>query len=403
MSKSTSQKPQKPYPEFPLCYHASGRYYKKIRGRFYYFGWYRGANAIPWQDALAQYQKQRDDLYAGRTPRVEGEGLTIADLCNRFLSVKQNLLDAGELTPRSFEDYYKNCALLVSYFGRNRLVSDLASDDFERLRASMSRKWGAVRLGGQINLGRGVFKYAHEAGLIDRPVCFGPGFKKPSKKVLRKLRIARGPRLFTRNEIHALLGAVSIQVRAMILCGVNLGYGNSDVARLSVDHLDLKAGFVDFPRPKTGQPRRAALWPETVAAIKEALAVRPKPKDPADADKVFLTRYGSPWVQAVAVDVTGDNGERVVRVSRDDALCNELRKAMKSLGFNGSRGFYTLRHTYRTVADEVKDQPAIDFTMGHESAHMANVYRERIDDSRLLAVAEHVRGWLFGSDNGMSQ
>jgi len=39
-------------------------------------------------------------------------------------------------------------------------------------------------------------------------------------------------------------------------------------------------------------------------------------------------------------------------------------------------GFYTLRHTFRTVADEAKDQPAADFTMGHESPHMSTVYRE---------------------------
>ena len=58
-------------------------------------------------------------------------------------------------------------------------------------------------------------------------------------------------------------------------------------------------------------------------------------------------------------------------------------------------GFYTLRHTFRTVADEAKDQPAADYIMGHEVPHMSSVYRETISDERLRAVTDHVRAWLF--------
>src|SRR5262249_7926513 len=58
-------------------------------------------------------------------------------------------------------------------------------------------------------------------------------------------------------------------------------------------------------------------------------------------------------------------------------------------------GFYALRHVFRTVADEARDPVAIDLIMGHTDPSMAGHYRERIDDSRLLAVTEHVRLWLF--------
>jgi integrase len=58
-------------------------------------------------------------------------------------------------------------------------------------------------------------------------------------------------------------------------------------------------------------------------------------------------------------------------------------------------GFYTLRHTFRTVADGAKDQPAADHIMGHEVAHMSSVYREGISDERLRAVADHVHAWLL--------
>jgi hypothetical protein len=35
--------------------------------------------------------------------------------------------------------------------------------------------------------------------------------------------------------------------------------------------------------------------------------------------------------------------------------------------------------------------------MGHADRSMSAHYRERIDDSRLARVTDHIRGWLFGN------
>ncbi len=56
---------------------------------------------------------------------------------------------------------------------------------------------------------------------------------------------------------------------------------------------------------------------------------------------------------------------------------------------------YTLRHVFRTLADEVKDPAAIDLIMGHADDSMAGTYREKIADQRLIAVTDHVRTWLL--------
>src|SRR5262249_11167629 len=150
--------------------------------------------------------------------------------------------------------------------------------------------------------------------------------------------------------------------------------------------LDLEAGVIDFPRPKTGIPRRCPLWPETVAALRAVLAAGPEPKDPADAGLVFITKYGAGWCKDTSTN----------------PVSQETGKLLKALGINGRKGlgFYTLRHTFRTVADESKDQPAVDYIMGHEVPHMSAVYRETISDARLRTVADHVRAWLFGSPAG---
>src|SRR5947209_16345949 len=91
--KGATDRPKKPYPDFPLTPHASGAWQKKIRGKIHYFGkWARRANGKlerfegddwekAWKEALAEYKEQADDLHAGRTPRVKSDGLTVADLC----------------------------------------------------------------------------------------------------------------------------------------------------------------------------------------------------------------------------------------------------------------------------------------------------------------------------------
>ena len=71
---------------------------------------------------------------------------------------------------------------------------------------------------------------------------------------------------------------------------------------------------------------------------------------------------------------------------------------VKRLDINGRKGlgFYTLRHTFATIAGESRDQVAVNAIMGHVDNSMAGVYRERISDERLIAVTDTVHQWLFG-------
>jgi integrase len=383
-----SDKPAKPYPDFPLFPHATRRWAKKIRGKLHYFG--------PWDDpdsALAKYLEQKDALHAGRKPRTDPKALTVKDVANAFLNAKQALVKAGELAPVTWAKYKRVSDLLIKHFGKHRIVADLGPDDFATLRNKMSQTWGPLRVRDFVQHIRSVFKYAFESELIDRPMRFGPGFARPSKKVLRLARAAKGKRLFTPEQLRTLLDAAGPQLRAMLLLGINSGLGNTDCARLSLRHLDLDGGWLNYARPKTGIDRRCPLWPETIEALRAVLAKRPEPKDPAHADLVFLTKYRTPWVRATQ-EAQADG---TVRVKFDDAISKETAKLLKALGLRRpGLNFYSCRHVLETVGGAARDQVAIDHIMGHADASMAATYREEVGDDRLRAVADHVRRWLLG-------
>ena len=336
----------------------------------------------PWDDpdgALKKYLEQKGALHAGRKVRDDPTGLTVKERCNRFLNAKQALVESGELASRSWDDYKAACDLCVSWLGKGRLAADLDPDDFAAMRKALAKRWGPVRRGNTIQRIRSVFKYGFDAGLLATPVRFGPGVARPTKKTLRLSRASKGARMFEADELRRLPDAAGQPLRAMILLGVNCGFGNADVGTLPLSAVDLEGGWVNYHRPKTGITRRCPLWPETVEAIKEAITRRPGPEDPKNAGLGFITCKREIWHKK----------------DRDNPASKETRKLLDALGINGSRNFYALRHTFETIGGGAKDQVAVDHIMGHARDEMASVYGEWISDERLRAVADHVRRWLF--------
>jgi integrase len=256
---------------------------------------------------------------------------------------------------------------------------------------------GVHALNRAVTIIRGLFKYAYEADLLDKPMKYGTGFGKPSATLRRKARqsaeLENGKRLFEPTHIVSLLNSASVPLRAMILLGINGGMGNSDCARLPVAAVDFERGIIEFNRPKTGIERVVPLWPESIEALQKALSNRPKPASKEASKLVFLTAFGRPWVRD-NVHRTEHNGfEKVVPV---DSIGRAFGKLMRQIGLTRKGiGFYTLRHTFRTWADEIRDAHAIFRIMGHAIPGMNGLYVEKIELDRLLAVVEHVRAKLF--------
>jgi integrase len=379
-SKPARVKPAKPHPNFPLTAHPSGQWCKRIRQKTFYFGRWEDP-----QSALDRYLQQKDDLFAGRQPKPSADGLTIMDLTSAFLQAKEAAVTAGELKAGSRLDYLATCKEVTLAFGKRRLLTDITAEDFAQLRQRLgNRGWAPSTLSTAITRIRVLLKFASDAGLVASPLPYAQALKKPSKKSLRVDRAKRGVKLFTRDEIRKLLDAANVPLKAMLYLAINAGLGNSDCGSLRLEHLDLDNGHLDYPRSKTGVARRSALWPETVAALRAAIEARPEPADPANATLVFVTKHHASWCKA----------------DHNNPVTQQLSRLMRTLGINGRRGlgFYTLRHIFRTVADEAGDQVAVDYCMGHESGHMSTHYREKISDARLRRVSDFVWAWLFGPE-----
>lgn len=319
--------------------------------------------------------------------RHEADGITVDQLCAQFLESKRMMIEAGELGQLTFDGHYVlACARVQAFFGPHRPIESITPMMFSKLRASLPAAWGPSTTGRAIQAIRTLFKFAYDVGLLEKPIRFGPDFRRPAARLYRLARQAKELQMFEAAEIRAMLDAATPTLRAMIVLAINTGFGNSDCGRLLFSHLDLDKARVNFPRPKTGIPRVCPLWPETVAAIRRAILLRPTPSRPECEQLVFLTSEGNHWCDGEGASSLGLKFSRLV----------------KRLGLHrdGCK-FYGLRRTFETIGGDSLDQVAVDAIMGHapHSSDMGAVYRQRVADDRLIAVTECVRAWLFPDQN----
>lgn len=372
--RQREQKPSKPRPDFPLTPHPCGQWVKRINGKLWHFG--------PWRDpeeALAEYRRQRDALEGGG--ESAGGSLTVSRLCDHFLHSRRQMVDRGDLSERTWKDYLVEAKSLSAFFGPSRTIASLTPRDFARFRESFPGSWGSVRINNAIVRVSAIVNFAFKEGHVSTPIQTGIGFRRVGQKRLRKERAAKDGKFFEAAEIRKLLDIASPQMRAMILLGINAGYGNADCGRLTRDML--VDGWIESHRAKTGIWRAAQLWPETIEAL-IAVLEKPRKNVPAEyADLVFLTRHKRPWW------VEGASG---------DPISKEFTKLRETAGvFRSGVGFYALRHVTQTIGEQAAshDSLAIKILMGHADNSISAEYREKYDREPIRIVCEHLRNWLF--------
>jgi len=169
-----------------------------------------------------------------------------------YLEHQESGVVIGEIEFHHFNDQILILRNFVKSIGPNRLVSDISTI-------------------------KAMYNWAIDNEVINNI---------PNLKAIKKVVILKPEKpTFTASQIQKLLENTSAQMRAMILFGLNCGFGRTDCAKLRWGNLDLKNSRVSFHRGKTGIDRNLPLWPETVATLKQI---------PKSGELVFHTSKENP-------------------------------------------------------------------------------------------------------------
>lgn len=347
-----------PIERFPAKPRRDGRFQKRIRRRLYYFGDGSGDRA----KALAEYERVKHDLYAGRRPRVRVDdpgAATVRTLARKFLADKK-----GSIDPETFKQYRRALRRFVKRVGPDRVWIDLLPDDFTDYGKFLRGSVGPYAYNRERAAIVAMFNHADEQDWIERAPKYGKMFKRIPKRDLRGIRVLR---LLARDEINALLGMSGPNLYAMILLALNGGLGAADCASLPVAKVHLDDGIIrNYARTKNNIPRTVPLWPETVQALRRVIRLHPHSR------YVFRTRSGGPW--------------------RGTGIAHEFAKIADraNVKLPASVGLYAARHTFATYANEVRDTDARRHIMGRLLPNLDDIYVETLFEQRLKAVTDHV-------------
>jgi integrase len=311
------------------------------------------------EDADRIYVEKFQELWRAKSIPTTKGALLVRDLCNLWVDRQHQRFEAGEISKVSYLEYEDSARDFADAVGSGTRLEHLAPNHFADARALFASRFAAHRLSKWLILTRSMFKWAMGHPLRLRAPDYGDCYDLPKRKQFRVERAARGRQIFTADEIHLLLELANPAMRAVILLGVNCAFGQTDICSITSAAIHTNTSWIVFPRTKTAVPRRIPMWPETAAAISVL-----------------------------------EHGKRLFGYTANGINANWRRLLSRAKGVE-QIGFYGLRRTWRTWADNARDQRAAETIMGHVLGDVGSLYVDHVSDSRLIAVSNHVRSRLF--------
>jgi len=124
--------------KFPLTLHPTGQYCKKIRGRMYYFGKDR-------QEALRSYYEHASSLHTGKAELpITGAGVTLRNLCNRYLEHQDSRVATGEIKRRYFYDQTLQLKDFAKFIGPNEAIAEIKTYRVQNYRQELVKEGKAA-------------------------------------------------------------------------------------------------------------------------------------------------------------------------------------------------------------------------------------------------------------------
>lgn len=380
----TAERPAKPYKTFPLWPHKSGSWCVVIDGeRKSFGGWARDPKG---DDAIGEYNKFMEARRRGQEPETETSIVTVREIVNRYLTRQHRRAHAGEITLRDYRDAMGVLEHFADFIGKGTRIANLRPVRFGELRADMmERELSAATMKRRIAHIKSMFKWAFDEAHIAAPPRYGGDFKPTAKAGPKRVL------LFSPEEVCCMIAASALPLRPMIRLGIECGMGNTDIAELRWDEIDLDTRIVKLVRFKTKINRRCVISPALVADLKAWKLIQDKREVPReDLGLVFTTLNGLKYVREIPADDPKMPPRVVDSVATAFDKLLRLRLKMKVSGMVDGRSFYTLRRTHRTWTDELKDPHAAALVMGHGFNSTAGIYVQDVGDARLFALNDHV-------------
>ena len=357
MSKSNKKSRKKRNDKFPLTLHKTGQFCKKIKGKIYYFGTDKKL-------AMQRYLEDAVILHSGKAAvrQTDKNNISIKYLCNLYLGHQQSRASIGQIKLRHIYDQTLLLRNFVKFINPNRMIHDVTTMDFQNyVRKLIRAKKSANTINNRIAAVKAMYNWALDNEIIS---------DSPNLKAIKKItKINKKKFTFTNGQIQKLLENTDVQMKAMVLLGLNCGFGCTDCAELKWDNVDFNNSRIIYPRGKTGILRNLNLWPETTKVLK---------KIPKKGELVFYTINGKACVRIIeSVDIYGNE-----KFSNVDSISREFSKLLKKAGIKTEKGvgFYTLRRTAATLAARSGDPFAVQKLLGHADLKMASVYVQDVSE-----------------------
>jgi integrase len=403
-SKSRDSRPKKPYPGFPLFANQNGQWCRKVQKKPYYFGTW--ADDLKGERALQDWNVRQAGIMAGsdnlRVAPLK-DGMALGELMGRFLKAMRAAMLADDLAKPTYGDYLRELPVFVEAVGEDAVVAALTPDHFSVYADKLiKRKLGRHARKRVISYIKAMLNWGATNGQFPTPT-FGTAFVVPdtSPDAMRQAKARAGlpdfsERIVTGPEIDKLVDAATPLFKGIILLSVNCGLGPADIGRMKWSNINMETGEMDYPRWKTGVPRRSYLWKRTREALERVATLKHNAaaihKDGADA-LIFLTRKGLPMYRETEIV----KGGKSLGVKCEQAMSITFGRLARTLKLRGVT-LYRLRHTFETLGDYAEDDKALAHMMGHKLKGSKKIYNHRrITLGRMKKVALVIKHKLWGS------
>ena len=303
----------------PLSYHKhTGQYYVTRTGKRIYLGADR-------DEALEKYHRMNLGLAEPERPAKQVP-VTGKELANRFLAAQQANWRNPVVTLASYKHW-------IGRFLKDHpklRIQDFTVEMFAAWKISLrERDYSPESINHYLSAVRSMFVFAEETGVLEK----SPTLRRVKNESAQEVGSKEKP-LYSAEQISSLLQQADVQLKAMLLLGLNCGFGPKDIQDLTWDHI--MEDRITLPRSKTGVTQTFLLWPETQEALeilrKERTVLierlEKRGRDRSDGGHIFVTRFWRLW--------------------NKDSIAEQFRKLCDKSGVP-CYGIYRLRHCASTA------------------------------------------------------